>query len=143
MRNDLEYWRRLLTAVHSATEHGRIPWRDNRPDEPRLRAIFPDGMIHLALPVEGAWPPEVIVFGPWHETVGVFRPESPEDSRLVERLYQLADRSKLGEEDDILHWSIGRRLIKLQEVYRDIEKELPAGPAAVAGNGPVAGKAGR
>jgi hypothetical protein len=134
-RNDPHFWRRFVTALLTATEQDRLWWWDT-PDEPALRTFFPDGIVRLVLPAEGAWPPEVVVEGAWDETLGTLRPEAPEDLALVERLYRLAERTKRDSEEDIGQVAAGKRLLQLKEIIRDIDREL-----GTTGNGALAGRA--
>ncbi len=122
MRDDIEFWRRLLTILLTATEQGRLEWWDT-PDEPRYASFYSDGMVHLVLPAEGAWPPEVIVFGQWHEPLATFRPEQAEDLALVERLFRLVERT-CRRDDDIAFKTNEGALISLGPVFRAIEAEL-------------------
>jgi hypothetical protein len=134
-RDDPLFWRRFLATLLAATEQDRMWWWDSL-DEPALRSFFPDGIVRLVLPAEGGWPPEVVVEGAWDEILGTLRPSAPEDLALVERLYRLAERTKRDSTEDIRRLAAGKRLLKVGEIIRDIEKEL-----GTQGNGALAGQA--
>jgi hypothetical protein len=134
-RDEPLFWRRFLAALLAATEQDRIWWWDT-PDEPVLRSFFPDGIVRLVLPAEGGWPPEVVVEGAWDEILGTLRPAAPEDLALVERLYRLAERTKRDSQEGIRRLAAGKRLMKLREIIRDIDKEQ-----GTAGNGALEGQA--
>jgi len=48
----------------------------------------------------------------------------PEDRALVESLYRVADRMKREREEDIHDIVRGRPVLKLQQIKRDIAKEV-------------------
>lgn len=123
MWNNQGFWRRLVAILVTATEEGHLGWKDT-PEEPTFRAIFADGMIHLMLPEEGGWPPEVVAFDRWHIKVGVFRPEQADDVTLVERLYRLVERTCHPFEEPYPLVAREGELIELQPVLRGIEAEL-------------------
>jgi len=127
MWTNRKFWQRLVATLLTATEEGRLQWEDT-PEEPTLRAIFADGMIHLLLPEGAGRPPELVAFDRWHLTTGTFRPEETDDVGLVERLYQLAGRNYRPFGEPFPPPKDGE-LIELQPVLRSIEAEL-ANPKA-------------
>ncbi|HKI33826.1 MAG TPA: hypothetical protein VKA46_18380 [Gemmataceae bacterium] len=124
MRYTPEFWRRFVTFLRTATEQDRLWWWESLDEPPRMCSYYPDGMVHLMLPEEGGSDHDVVTFGPWHEIDGVFHPEMPEDRALVESLYRVADRMKREREEDIHDIVRGRPVLKLQQIKRDIAKEV-------------------
>ena len=136
-----EFWRHFVTFLRTATEQDRLWWEESSDKPPRMCCYYPDGMVHLIRPEDGAWPPDVVVFGQWHETDGVFHPETPEDRALVDSLYRAADRMKRDfDAEDIRDIRGDKPLLKLQQIKRDVAKEVEG---ADANNGAVGTKARR
>jgi hypothetical protein len=131
MWSDRDYLRRLVPILEALTQRATgLDWLEDAEDEPgRLKAIFPDGMVHLIPSSEGRPLPDLVVFGPWGEVAGTLPPDNPDDAQRIKRLYQLAEKVKL--DGDVDYWEVfkGKTVGELEQIHRDIAKELTRKPA--------------